>query len=87
VQWTTVDVPGNPNWAAAGSDYLPASGTLTYPVGATRQYITVTVNNDSVHEPSESVLVALGRVTNANIGVPWGLVTGVVDDDDAAPAP
>jgi hypothetical protein len=86
VQWRTVDVPGNPNWATSGSDYVAATGTLTYPVGATRQYIAVTVTNDSVHEPSESVLVALGATTNAKIGVPLGLVAGVIDDDDAAPA-
>ena len=87
VLWTTVDVPNNANWAASGSDYVAANGTLTYPVGVTRQYVAVTVNNDSVHEPSESVLVALGAPTNAKIGVPLGLVAGVIDDDDAAPAP
>src|SRR5262249_14268514 len=87
VPWTTVDVPGNPNWAASGSDYVAANGTLTYPAGATRQYVAVTVNDDSVHEPSESVLVALGAATNAKSGVPLGLVAGVIDDDDAAPAP
>jgi CSLREA domain-containing protein len=60
VQFATAD-----GTATAGSDYVATSGTLTFNPGVTSQPINVTINGDTVFEPSETFFVNLTTPTNA----------------------
>src|SRR5439155_970204 len=80
------DVPNDPSVASStAGDYVPASGTLTFPPGSTRMFADVVVNGDDLDERNENVLVALSNATNASIGGFYGLGLGTIVDDDPAP--
>jgi hypothetical protein len=67
--------------ATAGTDYLPASGTLTFGLGQISQTITVLVLGDTVVEPNETFSVNITSVSdNAYIGNGQG--TGTILNDD-----
>ncbi len=71
--------------ATSGTDYQPASGTLTFLKGETTKTITVKINGDSTQEPSESFTVKLSN--NNALSVSKNLGTGtILDDDSAQPA-
>lgn len=53
--------------AIAGSDYVAASGTVTFAPGETTKTITVLVNGDMVVEDSETFFVNLTSATNATV--------------------
>jgi photosystem II stability/assembly factor-like uncharacterized protein len=83
VNWRTVDIPGNPDFASsAAGDFVGASGTLVFPKASTRQYADVVVKGDSVGETDELIAVSLFEPTNASIGGFWGLGFGMITDDD-----
>ena len=69
--------------ATAGSDYLAASGTLTFAPGQTQKTVTVLVNGDTVYEPDETMLFNLSNPTGATLG--RGQAVGKIVNDDAAP--
>ena len=69
--------------AAAGSDYVAASGMVTFPPGSTTQSIPVTVNGDTAVEPNETFFVNLSGATNATIADALGV--GTITNDDLAP--
>jgi subtilisin family serine protease/subtilisin-like proprotein convertase family protein len=75
VDYTTID-----GTAVAGSDYVAASGSLTFPPGTTGQTITVTVLGDTLDEANEEFLVTLSCEQGAPIGV--GSAAGTIIDDD-----
>jgi Calx-beta domain-containing protein/VCBS repeat protein len=66
--------------ATAGSDYTPASGTLTFSPGSTRRTITVTVKGDVLDEDDETLAVELSAPSNATLATPVGTAT-ILDDD------
>jgi hypothetical protein len=66
--------------ATAGSDYLAASGTLTFAPGETTKTITVPVIGDRLGEPNETFVVNLSGQTNANIADGQGV--GTITDDE-----
>ena len=66
--------------AMAGSDYMPRSGTLTFPPGATTASFTVPVVGDTVDEANEAFLVVLSSPVNATLSRATGQVT-ILDDD------
>jgi hypothetical protein len=70
--------------AIAPGDYATQSGTLTFGPGVTSQQITVAVVGDTVFENNESFVVNLTTATNAIVDDTQG--TGVITNDDAAPA-
>ena len=70
VQFTTAN-----GSATAGSDYLAASGTLTFDPGVTSQTVTVQVLSDVTAEPNETVIVNLTNPTNATIADAQGQAT------------
>jgi hypothetical protein len=49
--------------AVAGTDYLPASGTLTFQPGQTTQTFGVTIVNNGLPAPDKSLLLSLGGPT------------------------
>lgn len=66
--------------ATAPSDYVSASGTLTFTPGQTTQTITVLVNGDTTNEADESFTIGLSSATNATIASATG--TGTITNDD-----
>ena len=53
--------------ATGGSDYVPASGTLTFAPGETTKAIAISVNGDALGEAVETFFVNLSNPTNATI--------------------
>jgi hypothetical protein len=81
---TTVNYATASVTATAGSDYLFASGMLTFAPGETTKPIVVTVNGDGMLEPNETFNVGLSGATNATISDATGV--GTINNDDVAPA-
>ncbi len=69
--------------AAAGTDYVSATGSRTIAAGATSATIAITVNGDVVDEADETFTLALSNPANATIAD--GSATGTITDDDAPP--
>ena len=72
--------------ALAGSDYVAASGTLTFAPGETRKTVTVTIIGDSTVESSETLFLRLSNPTGAALGTNQALGTIVDDDKPVTPA-
>jgi hypothetical protein len=66
--------------AAAGSDYVAASGTLTFPAGTTRQTLGVAVKGDKTLESDETFGLNLSGGSNAAIADGQGQGTILNDD-------
>jgi hypothetical protein len=66
--------------AAAGSDYVTTSGTLTFAPGVTSSSIPITVSGDSTYEADETVLVNLSAPVNSTIADLQGILTITNDD-------
>jgi len=67
--------------ATAGTDYLAASGSVTFPPGVTQQLVSVSVLGDAAIEGDESFSLNLSSPTNATLGDAQG--AGTILDDDA----
>lgn len=79
----TVNYITSDGTAAASSDYTATSGTLTFLAGQTSKTVTVATVDDSVSEPTETMLVALASPTGgAIIGATAG--TGTINDNDVS---
>jgi hypothetical protein len=70
--------------ATAGSDYVAASGVVTFAAGQTSQTVTVTVNGDLLNEADETFSLSLSSPIHATIGRGQG--TGTITNDDALPS-
>ena len=74
--------------ATAGSDYIAASGTLTFAAGETSKSINVTIIGDTVKEPDETFYVKLSVPTdssaagNSYITIARGQGVGTIKNDD-----
>lgn len=79
--------------AQAGSDFVPASGTVTFAPGETTQTIRIEILGDTVAEPpllwGEWGLVSFSNPTNATLDTStlYGQGLFVIIDDDLLPAP
>ena len=88
VDWSTVDIPSNPRVAASGSDYVAASGTVTFAPGETVAHAEIEVLGDLVDEPplyfGEWLVVAFGNPSaNAVLDTSFfGLGIVIIIDDD-----
>ncbi len=70
--------------ATAGSDYLAASGTLSWANGdASAKTVRITVYNDSTAEANESFQLRLSGVSGAALGA-TSIATVTITDDDSA---
>jgi hypothetical protein len=81
VHWHTVDGTTTGVASSKDGDFVAASGALTYPISATREYISVVVNGDAKVEPDEALLVQLTSPTNATL-TGDGQVKAVIVNDD-----
>ena len=79
-QTITVDYATGPGTAASGTDFIAASGTLTFAPGQTLKTLTVAVNGDDVDEVDESFVVNITNPTNSTIVAGQVPVT-ILDDD------
>lgn len=77
IDYTTVD-----NSAAAGDDYTPTSGTLTFEEGETSKIITVSILDDAVEEGLETFNLSLNKVVGATLGTKRTVLVTVVDNDN-----
>src|SRR5262249_2901702 len=67
--------------AAAGSDYVAKSGSVSFFPGTTSQTISITVNGDTVAEGDETFFLDITGVTNATLGD--GEAVGTLLEDDS----
>ncbi len=81
---TTVDFATVDGSAAALSDFLSTSGSLSFS-GPGTQTITVPIIGDLTDEIDETFTVALSNPSGATISSSAGTGTGTITDDDAAP--
>jgi large repetitive protein len=80
VQYSTAE-----GTATATEDFVPESGTVTFPAGATSRTIDVAVKGDTVPEPDEHFFVNLfGAVNAASIADAQGKAT--ITNDDTPPS-
>jgi hypothetical protein len=79
----TVDYATSNGTATAGSDYLATSGTLTFTPGTTTQSFSVSILDDALDEPNETVNLSLSNPVSAVVGTPASTLT-IVDDDGAS---
>jgi glucose/arabinose dehydrogenase len=70
--------------ATAGTDYVAASGSVSFAAGETSKSINVTVNGDTIFEPNETFNVNLSGAANATIADNQGV--GTINNDDAQPS-
>ena len=82
LQTVTVDYATGGGTATSGSDYTPASGSLTFAPGDTTKDVTVTIADDDVDESDETFNLTLSDAVNAIIPIPTG--TATIKDDDTA---
>jgi hypothetical protein len=78
VEFATVD-----GTASAGTDYRPATGTLTFKPGETSRTISVTTSGDTLVEPDETLTVTLSNLVNLKAAK--AKATGTIKNDDVAP--
>jgi hypothetical protein len=77
VQFATSD-----GTAAAGSDYLAASGVLNWADGdRTPKTFTLNITNDSADEPNETLTATLSNASGAPLGAIPSTVITILDDD------
>jgi chitinase len=72
--------------ATAGSDFLAASGTVTFAPGETSKAIAVQVIGDTLFEPIESFTLVLSSAVGATLAKATGLAT-IRNDDPALVTP
>lgn len=71
--------------ATAGSDYMPALGTLTFPAGETERSFTVTLLDDPGAEGSETFTISLNNVVGvASLAEPSSTLVTILDDETAS---
>jgi hypothetical protein len=80
-QTVTVNYATENGSASSPSDYIAASGMLTFIPGETSKSILISVNGDLVTERDEEFFVRLSKADNASICDTRG--TGVIQNDDA----
>jgi hypothetical protein len=83
----TVTVPFSINASStatgSGTDYtLTTSSPLSFAPGETTKNISLTINNDSLDENNETIVIDLGTPTNANLGTITTHTYTINDDDD-----
>jgi hypothetical protein len=83
-QTVTVNYATADGTATAGTDYVAASGMLTFLPGDTTKTVSVTINGDTVVEPNETFIVNLATPTNATLSDGTG--QGTITNDDVTPS-
>jgi hypothetical protein len=87
IDWATVDTSADPRVAQAGTDFVSATGTVTFAPGQTTQTIQIEILGDTLDEPpllwGEWGLVAFSDPTNAHLDTTFfGHGLFIILDDD-----
>ena len=78
----TVTVPVTASGSAApGSDFTLSTPTVTIPVGSLTGTAEISVIDDTLSEPAETIVLTMGTPTNAALGSPVAHTFTVTDDD------
>jgi uncharacterized repeat protein (TIGR01451 family) len=85
-QQVTVHYATNDGTAKTPSDYMAASGTLTFTPGQTSKTFNITIQNDGLGEPDETIGLALSDPSGAVVGA-LSSATLTIADDEPAGAP
>ncbi len=81
--WQTVFVAGAPgNQATPGTDYVPASGTVTITPNDPFETAEIIVKGDTQVEPDEYIVLQFGIPANATVGRILNLGFGTITNDD-----
>jgi hypothetical protein len=81
VSYKTADGTAKTSQFVTNPDYVPTSGTLTFPAGTSTKTITVSVLGDKLKEPNESFFLNLSNLSpNAYFGDSQAL--GTIQNDD-----
>jgi len=78
----TVNYVTSNGTALAGTDYVAATGTLTFTAGSTTAAFTVPILDDALDEPDETVILTLSNPVNAALGAPNPATLTILDDDE-----
>jgi hypothetical protein len=83
----TVTVPYSTSdgTAVAGTDYMVATGTLTFAAGQTSQNFSVSILDTKTVGGSKTLNLALGAPTGATAGSPSTAMLTIMDDDPPLP--
>lgn len=79
----SVDYSLEPGTATADEDYIPTSGTLSFPPGVREREIAVEIIGDTLDEEDEAFSLVLARARSATIAA--GTATITILDDDPVP--
>jgi hypothetical protein len=79
----TADYATTDGTASAGSDYTPASGTVTFTSGQTTKTVSIDVADDALSEDDETLSLDVSNVVGAGVSDAQGL--GTIGDDDPDP--
>lgn len=71
------------NAATSGTDFVAASGSLTFAAGETTKTIAVTINGDTTSEPTETFAINLTTPSGATLADSQGI--GTITNDDSEP--
>ena len=71
--------------ATAGTDYTERSGTITFADGATSTQITVSIADDSIDEPDETLHFVLYAGQRLDVPPEHAVTVGTIHDDDPSP--
>lgn len=77
VSWSTYD-----HQAIAGSDFIAATGTVTFAPGQTTKSVEITIIADTIPEADEYAVVLFTNPVNARIGGFYGIGAGLIRNDD-----
>lgn len=77
----TVNYASTGGSAASGIDYVPLSGSITFAPGETSKAISLTVTNDQLFEPNETVVISLTGALNASVSGNLTHTYTIADDD------
>ncbi len=79
----SVEYAASDGTAAAGLDYVAATGALVFAVGVTQREFSVSILGDGELEGDETLLLTLGNPGGgATIGEPGAAILSIADDED-----
>jgi len=86
VTYTTVDGSASSSSGVTPADFTPTSGTLTFQPGELQKSFSVTINDDDIVEPTETLFARLSGVSSVagTLDFNPSLVATVLVNDDTA---